>query len=392
MSEHEMTLATGGDGGRPPAEERVVGGRYAGAHHILLYFVGAVAAVWLLWGFYQVKVGQVAIVERLGQYIATPAGKAIEMGPGLHWHLPWPIDRVQVISTQQVLTMTVKTFNVSPAEYDEFKRQYLKNSANPQGDQRVIDALFNPYLISADQSVLHMEATVQFQVSDPQQWLMAVSHDYHTTYDPAAKTDLRNEVFQHVVERAMIALCSQMTFDKLLLGNRETLPGTLQSLVEQGIRLETKNPTDSRKREEINLGIEIKAVQVKLRPPDAVMPAYNNVLTQLASRDTKQSAAEAQRATMITKAQGEKQTLIVDAETYRTTMVQAANGEASRFSEVLKQYENTPDVTRWNLFVDAATAVTGNAKRIFFAQPGQKIWVEVEPPQYDANQTRTTQP
>jgi regulator of protease activity HflC (stomatin/prohibitin superfamily) len=69
--------------------------------------------------------------------------------------------------------------------------------------------------------------------------------------------------------------------------------------------------------------------------------------------------------------------------------VQGARGEAERFSQVLEQYLNTPDVTRWNLFVDGATTVTGNAKRIFFAHPGQRTYIEIDPAQYDPNQVKT---
>jgi regulator of protease activity HflC (stomatin/prohibitin superfamily) len=41
-------------------------------------------AVWLLSGFYQVNSGQVAIVERLGQYVTDTSGKAEQLRSGLH--------------------------------------------------------------------------------------------------------------------------------------------------------------------------------------------------------------------------------------------------------------------------------------------------------------------
>ena len=382
MSEREQNQARGD-------EARSVGARFGKAHHMLLYFLGAAAVVWLLSGFYKVNMDQVAIVERLGQYIATPTGKAIREEYGLHWHLPWPIDRVHVISVKQRLTMAVKGFNVSPAEYEEFKQTFLRDSRNPQAEQKVLDALFNPYLISADKSVLHMEATVQFEVSDPEQWLMAVSHEYQEKYDPAAKGDLRNHLFEQIIERAMIAQSSRLTFEQLLLGSRESLPGTLQNFVKKGMTIATRNPKDAWKAEEIDLGIAIKAVQVKLRAPDAVMGAYNNVLTQLAAGDAKRSGAMADASTMLNKARGETQTLILDARRYETGTVQAARGEAARFGEALKQYELSPDITRWNLFVEGATTVTGNAKRIYIVQPGQELWLGVDPLQYDATQAKS---
>jgi membrane protease subunit HflK len=68
--------------------------------------------------------------------------------------------------------------------------------------------------------------------------------------------------------------------------------------------------------------------------------------------------------------------------------VQAAQGEANRFSEVLKQYEKAPELTRINLAVEAGRAVYGGATRVVFAQPGQKTVIGINPPEYNAAQAR----
>jgi len=372
------------------ATPETTGSRFARAHHILLYFVGAAAVVWLLTGFYQVKVDEIAIVERLGQYVATPEGRAIPVEHGLHYHLPWPIDRVHVISVQQRLTLAVKAFNVSPAEYDDFKREYLKNPDNPFGaNPMAINAIFNPYLISADKSVLHMEISMTFRVRDPELWLGSVSHEYRETYDPAAREDMRNQLLQQIAQRAMIAQAARMPFDQLLLQGRESLPQLMQTLLSDAMVVKTSGAAGPEKREEIDLGIQVMRVEVtEVRPPDAVKPAFQEVLKQLSARDTVRSNAEAEAKSMLTRAQGEKETLRLDAESYKTKTIQEARGEAERFSQVLAQYNNAPDVTRWNLFVEAATTVTGNAKRIFFAHPGQRTYIEIDPAQYDANQVK----
>ncbi len=380
MTESEMTTT--------PSAPGSGGKRFMRAHYILLYFLGAAVAIWLASGFYQVQVDQVAIVERLGQFLSTPAGKAITVEHGLHYHLPWPIDRVHVISVLQTMTMTVKAFNVSPAEYDDFKREYLQNADNPfAGNPVAMNAIFNPYLIAADKSVLHMEMSVTFKVGDPELWLKAISHDYHTTYDPEARDDLRNTFMQQIAQRAMIAQTARLSFDSLLLEKRENLPSTLQTLMSEGLVINTTDASDPKKAAQIDLGIQVQGVQVTaLRPPDAIKSFRDNVLAQRVARNTAQSVAEAEAKSMLTQAEGEKQTLELDARAYKTTTEQAARGEAQRFEQVLAQYENAPDVTRWNLFVEAATTVTGNAKRIFFARPGQKTYIEIDPAVFDAKQ------
>src|SRR4051812_27122707 len=120
------------------------GGSFARAHRILVYSLSAVVVIWLLSGFYQVRADQVAIVERLGEYIATPEGKPIQLSQGLHYHLPWPIDSVQLISTQQSMTLDVTAFNTSPSEYDEFKQADIKRlqAAGAQPNPDLMSAIY----------------------------------------------------------------------------------------------------------------------------------------------------------------------------------------------------------------------------------------------------------
>src|SRR5215210_3937315 len=60
---------------------------------------GIVAAVliliWLFSGFYIVDAGERGLVLRFGRYVATT-------GPGPHWHLPYPFERVETVAVDLV--------------------------------------------------------------------------------------------------------------------------------------------------------------------------------------------------------------------------------------------------------------------------------------------------
>src|SRR4051812_13162774 len=101
----------------PDAARAPEGAMFGKAHHILLLFALAALVIWLLSGFYQVKSDEVAIVERLGQYLQTPDGKAVLIEQGLHYHLPWPIDTVHKVSVQQTMTLRVNAFDTTPEQY-----------------------------------------------------------------------------------------------------------------------------------------------------------------------------------------------------------------------------------------------------------------------------------
>ena len=120
MTEHDVNDQ--GDVGLPVLTD-MEGSRWGKAHHVLLGFVILAVIVWIGSGFYQVTADEVAVVERLGQFVSAggPGGKATLVEQGLHYRIPWPIDRVFKIPVQQTRTLTVNTFYAPQDEYADFK-------------------------------------------------------------------------------------------------------------------------------------------------------------------------------------------------------------------------------------------------------------------------------
>ena len=96
--------------------------------------------------------------------------------------------------------------------------------------------------------------------------------------------------------------------------------------------------------------------------------------------------ARSQKNSMIQLAEGQKQTMNLQARQYANEQTKTAEGEASRFSQVFAQYQQSPETTRFNVFADAVQTILGNIRRLYVAVPGQRITVTVDPPQFDANQ------
>ena len=376
--------SNGGTDG-PPDEPTagVQGSRFARAHHILLYFIGAVAGIWLLSGFYQVGANQEAIVERLGQYVAKGNGEIERIGPGLNYHLPWPIDRVSLISTSQKFTMKVNAFHTSPTEYEGFKNYLLKNARG--ADPAILNALFDPYVVTGDKSIANIDVMVNFAINDPGAWLQSVSHEYQPTYNADAGGDMRNALFQQIAQRAIISQVARMPLERVTQEGRAELQRGVTLSLQEGLNV--PDPSDVTGKAHISLGVTVQEATITYAyVPDRVKLAYEELNTKKQNAQMEQRRAAADAGGYVAKAEGEKSTMIADANSFYQTVTQAATGEADRFRQVLEQYEKAPDVTLWNVYVDAVESVTRNAKRIVLAQPGQKTVIVLDPPQYDANQ------
>jgi modulator of FtsH protease HflK len=360
------------------------GSRFARAHHFLLYFIGAVVAIWLLSGFYQVGSNQEAIVERLGQYLTGANGQVERIGPGLNYHLPWPIDRVSLISTSQKFTLKVNAFHTSPAQYEGFKNYWMKNARGV--DQAVLNALFDPYVITGDKSLANIDVMVNFSINDPAAWLQSVSHEYQPTYDADALEDMRNALFQQIAQRAIISQVARMKLEEVIQEKRAVLQRSITKALQEGLAI--PDPSDSTGKAQISLGVSVQEATISYAyVPDRVKLAYEDLNTKKQNAQTEQRRADADATGYVAKAQGEVSTMIAVAESYKQAVTQAAAGEVNRFRPVLQQYEKAPDVTMWNVYVDALQTITKNAKRMVLAQPGQKTVIMLDPPQFDANQT-----
>ena len=57
--------------------------------------LGVVALAWLASGVYRVQPDEQGVVVRLGKWSDTTA-------PGLHYHLPWPVDSVLLPKVTQI--------------------------------------------------------------------------------------------------------------------------------------------------------------------------------------------------------------------------------------------------------------------------------------------------
>jgi membrane protease subunit HflK len=385
------------------------GSRWGKAHHVLLVFLVVAVLVWIGSGFYQVNADEVAVVERLGQFVSAAGpgggggGNATRVEQGLHYRLPWPIDRVFKIPVQQTRTLTVNTFYAPQDAYADFKRDAMLEDKTGQMTPEILNALYDPYLITADKNVVHVSLMVTYRINDPEAWIMTVSHESEEKASSdtvvaatVGEADMREELFQQIVQHALVRQLAVLPIDRVLFSDSE--PGgdrwrlVLNNAVQNAMLL--PDPSDPSGKKRIDLGVEVqKADVVATHWPSyqRVDEAFQSVLNAKSGADVVKFQANAYAQSAITQANSQKETMVREAEAYAKQITDQATGEASRFTQVYTQFQNAPDVTRWNVYADAAHTVSAAATRIYFVEPGQKTIITLDPPQFDASQVQTGQ-
>ncbi|MEO8927392.1 MAG: FtsH protease activity modulator HflK [Caulobacteraceae bacterium] len=278
--------------------------------------IAAIAAVaflaWILTGVYTVQAYQEAVVTRFGGY-------ARSVGPGLHYHLPIPIERAELVSvTNQNKTVVG---GVAGAEAPD-------ESLMLTGDENIVDLSF----------------AVQWHVADAAAYLFRVR-------DPS-------DAVKAVAESAMREVVGRSALKSILTNGRGDVQTQTLALMQRIL-------------DSYHAGVTIDAVQIQnANPPAEVVPAYQDIAK--AGQDAQSSINDANtyRNRVVNEAKGDAAKIVQAAQGYREQVVREAQGQADRFNQVYAQYRRAPAVTRERLYIQTMQQVLSHTHKVIIDAKG----------------------
>ncbi len=277
---------------------------------------GILVAVWLATGFYQVRPGEQGVVLRFGEWVNQDALDP----PGLHWHLPFPIETVE---TPQV--DIVRQINVG------FQRR-------GDGVGGKIDRSEESLMLTGDQNIIDIDFSVQWRIDNAGQYLFNI-RDPEATIKLAAESAMRE-----VIGRTDIQPALSTEKENIAAKARESLQRVL---------------------DEYQSGVAITAVNLQdVQPPKQVADAFEDVQRARQDQDTKINQADAYRNRIIPEARGEATRVIQGANAYRDRIIKESQGEAERFVKVYNAYKENPDVTRRRLYLETVQKVLQDTDKV----------------------------
>lgn len=301
-----------GVGSRPPQWRRL-------RFYAIASIAAALIATYLASGFYTVAADQRAVVRRFGAV-------AEQAGPGMHYRLPWPVDRVDVLKTTTVMKTGVGF--VLP--------ESATGGANVSGME----------LLTGDTNILGIALVVQFAIRDPADFLFHVENPER----------LVDTTAQSVLTEAVAA----MPIDDVLTTGRVAL--------QDQVKRRTQAILDR-----YRSGLSIASVNIMAMSLDrSVADAFRDVADAMADREKLRNEARAYENDLIPKARGAARTALSEAEAYRQQRIAEANGESERFRALLKEYEKAPELTRTRLYLEAMETILPRVKLYVLDSEGGK--------------------
>jgi membrane protease subunit HflK len=101
-----------------------------------------------------------------------------------------------------------------------------------------------------------------------------------------------------------------------------------------------------------------------------VQSAFDDVQKAGQDRERQKNEGEAYFNDVVPKARGVAQRLNLEAEGYRARVIATAEGDASRFRQVLTEYAKAPQVTRERIYIDTMQQVYSNTSKVMLDYKG----------------------
>ncbi len=303
----------GGGGSRPPGgadgEGPSLKGAGAGAGLLLL----VAALLWLGSGFYIVQEGQASIVLRFGEY------KQLIDRAGFTWRLPYPVESNEIVNVQQLRTVEVGYRN-------GVRNKTLRESL----------------MLTQDQSIVDMQFTVQYRIGDAKAYLF--NNDFGA---------IPEEIVRQAAETAMREVVGHTGVDQVLYEEKEQ--------VAQGARKQIQALLDL-----YGTGISVVDVTIQqVQPPEQVQAAFEDANKAAQDRERLINEGRAYANDVIPKVRGTAARLMQEADGYRQRVIASAEGDTSRFRQVLAEYAKAPQVTRERMYLEAMQEIFTNTSKVY---------------------------
>lgn len=273
--------------------------------------------------FYIVQPEERAVVKRFGKVIKTE-------GPGFHLKIPFGVDTAQFVPIERVLKEEFGFRTVGVGQRTEYRkdRRHRDESLMLTGDLKVID----------------VEWVVQYRIEDPDKYL-------HRAIDP-------RQTIRDVSEAVMRRIVGNSLGSAVLTEKRVRVAQMAQD--------ELQEILDS-----FDLGIRISTIELQdVTPPEPVKPAFNEVNQAEQERERLINEAEKRRNQVLPRAEGQARQIIAEAEAFAAQRVNAARGEAERFTAIFEEYAAAPEVTRSRLYLEMMDTILPNIGHLYLIEEG----------------------
>lgn len=257
-------------------------------------------------------------VDESEQAVVITFGKSGEMmtEAGLHFKLPWPIQKVEVLSKE--------TFSL---EFGYKERSQKDMDIYPSETK----------MITGDEFFVLTDLVVQWKITDPKKYLF-------NSDDPI-------ELLHSATSSAIRSIIGSSKIDAALTDGKSDIEANTRELLTQLI-------------EKYDIGISVLGVKLQdvELPNEEVRAAFTAVTDAREMKNTKMNQAYKYENQRISEVQGEVSAIKSKAEGQKVARIEQAVGDVAVFKQLYNEYKNNKAITRERLVIETLETVLPHAQ------------------------------
>jgi len=264
-------------------------------------------AVYMASGIFFVKWDEQGIVRRFGAVTRE------NVSPGLHYRLPFPIEKVVLVKKD--------------------------NIRNVQSGTNL--------LLTGDMNLVNVNMGIQYKVSNVVNYSLKVSN-LDSLIKAVATTSIRQVV-------------GEKNIDILLSTGKDEVEVSSKKLLQEAL-------------DRNNTGVQVVNLQLlEMTPPKEIIDSFQDLASARQDKATYINEALAFSNTVIPEAKGNSYKTIKEAEAYKDEKVKTAQGDALLFVQKFEEYQKSKGVTEYRLYMETMDKILPKVKKILL---GGNIKVE----------------
>ena len=268
-------------------------------------------------------------VDDKQQGVVTTFGKVTDItGPGLHFKLPYGIQRVE--------TVDVNVYQKIELGYrSEDDGGYQVNSGEST-------------MITGDYNIVNVDFFVEYKISDPERYL-------YSSNDPEL-------ILRNLIQSQIRNVVGSTSVDAVLTDGKENIQMQVKDLVTQIL-------------EEYDIGLTLVDVRIQDSEPPTVdvVEAFKAVETAKQKAETMVNDAMAYQNAQLPDAQAQADKLLQNAEYLRQKRINEGFEQVAMFEAMYAEYARNPEITRSRMYYEAITEILPGVKLYINTGDGSNV-------------------
>jgi HflK protein len=314
---------------------------------VALAAVATIAVLYLASGLYTIRPGEVGVQMRFGRILSA------ELGPGLHYRLPWPFEAHRIVQKERVQRIEFgfpnsQSKSTAP-RISRSERTVAGWTPDPDASPNRPGAWFQkdaapeePFLLTGDGNLIDLRWAVQYHVKD------AVAFAFNLAEPDVFVRGVSLAALRDVVARSGI----EAIYTSERNGAERQVGQAIQAVLD---RTQT--------------GVEILSFHLLyVHPPTEVHDAFRDVASAQEDKLRTINRANIFAVESVNLAKGDAAAMVEQALGFKEQQILHAQGDAASFLLRLSAYRGSPELTKFRLQVETIEQTLPGMQK--FVRPG----------------------